>query len=164
MATYVEIASVTVGSGGASSIDFTSIPNSYTDLKLVASLRVSNSALYADILVRPNSSTSSLSCIILYGNGSAAYATSIADSYGGVANGATSTANIFSNAEWYFPNYSGNANKSFSVDSVWENNSTTASQVIGADRWSNTAAITSLTLSGNFVQYSTAYLYGIKKD
>ena len=30
--TYVAIATVTVGSGGAASIDFTSIPATYTDL------------------------------------------------------------------------------------------------------------------------------------
>ena len=164
MATYVEIAAVTVGSGGASSIDFNSIPNKYTDLKLLASLRVSNSALYADILVRPNGSSSSLSCKLLYGNGSGIYSPTIGDSYGGVANGATSTSNAFSSVEWYFPNYNSSVYKSFSADSAWENNSSTASEVMGTDLWSNTAAITSISLSGNFVQDSTAYLYGIKKD
>jgi len=37
------ISSVTVGAGGASSIDFTSIPSTYTDLRLVVSLRSGSS-------------------------------------------------------------------------------------------------------------------------
>ena len=38
--TLVKIQTVTVGSGGASSIDFTSIPQTYTDLCLVYSARL----------------------------------------------------------------------------------------------------------------------------
>ena len=41
--TYTLISSVTVGSGGASSIDFTSIPATYTDLCLVWSGRSAGS-------------------------------------------------------------------------------------------------------------------------
>ena len=37
--TFTKIASVTVGSGGASSIDFTSIPSTYTDLCVKLSTR-----------------------------------------------------------------------------------------------------------------------------
>ena len=37
--TFTLIASSTVGAGGASSIDFTSIPSTYTDLVIKASLR-----------------------------------------------------------------------------------------------------------------------------
>ena len=37
--TFTLIASSTVGAGGASSIDFTSIPSTFTDLCLEASLR-----------------------------------------------------------------------------------------------------------------------------
>ena len=39
MATYTLISSVTVGAGGASSIDFTSIPSTYTDLLVKISAR-----------------------------------------------------------------------------------------------------------------------------
>ena len=37
--TFKKIQTVTVGSGGAASIDFTSIPQTYTDLKIVLSAR-----------------------------------------------------------------------------------------------------------------------------
>ena len=143
-------------------VTFSNIPQSgYTDLKIVASMRVTNSALYADILIRPNGSSSSLSCKILYGNGAAVYSASIADSYGATANGATSTSNTFSNVEWYFPNYTSSTFKSFIADSVWENNGGTASQVMGADLWSSTAAISSLQIDGSFVSGSTFSIYGL---
>jgi hypothetical protein len=69
--------------------------------------------------------------------------------------------------EIYFPNYASATNKSFSIDSVTENNATLANQFLTAGLWSNTAAITSITLlaaSGNLAYYSTASLYGIKYD
>jgi hypothetical protein len=37
--TYEAIATVTVGSGGATDIEFTSIPGTYTDLLIKSSLR-----------------------------------------------------------------------------------------------------------------------------
>ena len=37
--TYTALASVTVGSGGAANIEFTSIPGTYTDLVMLVSLR-----------------------------------------------------------------------------------------------------------------------------
>jgi hypothetical protein len=79
----------------------------------------------------------------------------------------TDTANTFGNTDIYIPNYAGSANKSVSVDTVEENNGTTARALLGAILWSNTAAITALGLtpvSGSFVQYSTATLYGIKNS
>jgi hypothetical protein len=51
------------------------------------------------------------------------------------------------------------------VDSVQEDNQTEAYIDVVAGLWSNTAAITSLSIksnAGSFVQYSTAYLYGVK--
>jgi hypothetical protein len=74
------------------------------------------------------------------------------------------TASTFNNADLYIPNYAGSNNKSFSIDSVSENNGTAAVASLFAGLWSQTAAITSITLTsrnGNFDQYSTAYLYGV---
>ena len=47
--TYKLIETVTVGSGGAASIEFSSIPQTYTDLKVVYSLRSTNSSVILDI-------------------------------------------------------------------------------------------------------------------
>jgi len=76
---------------------------------------------------------------------------------------ATYTANTFASAEIYIPNYTSSNYKSLSVDFVGENNATTSYQYFTAGLFSNTSAITSLVIDGtdNFVQYSTATLYGI---
>jgi len=164
--TFTLIASSTVGSGGAASIDFTSISGSYTDLCLKYALRASTSTNNKDCYITLNGSTSGFSGIYLQGNSATAGSFTLARYVGNVPD-STATASTFSNSELYIPNYSGSTNKSFSVDTVQENNTSTAGQAlvqIIAGLWSNTAAITSISIapsSGTFVQYSTAYLYGI---
>jgi hypothetical protein len=68
----------------------------------------------------------------------------------------------------YLPNYAGSNNKSLSLDSAFENNSSTAYLNMVAGLWSSSAAITSLKVypasASNFAQYSTAYLYGVKNS
>jgi hypothetical protein len=82
----------------------------------------------------------------------------------GRASISTDTASTFGNLSIYIPNYAGSADKNFSVDTVSENNATTAYTQIFTGVWANTAAITQITLSlANFAQYSNAYLYGILK-
>jgi hypothetical protein len=164
--TYEAIATVTVGSGGAANMEFTSIPATYTDLKLVYSGRDNRNDTQNGVNISLNGSTSNFTGRQLQGNGSAAASFNIAR-FVSYNNGANSTANTFANAEIYFPNYASSNYKSFSSDAVEENNATTAFTFLSAGLWSNTAAITSITLtpdSANFVQYSTATLYGIKNS
>ena len=164
--TFTKIASVSVGSGGASSIDFTSIPSTYTDLVLKLSGRSTANDNWANISF--NGSTASFSSRGLYGDGSSTGSYSRSDNVNTIANdSSTSTASTFSNGEIYIPNYAGSNNKSYSVDSVTENNATAVLTSLVAGLRSNTAAITSITLTpngGNFAQYSTATLYGIKNS
>jgi hypothetical protein len=167
--TYVQIGStVTVGSGGAANIEFTSIPATYTDLKIVVSARATINSGALGIYF--NGTTSGYSWRRLIGDGSSAFSDSTA-SYPNLraigTNPSTYTASTFANTEIYIPNYAGNTNKSVSVDAVNENNATAAETSFLAGLWSNTAAITSVTLipnSDNFAQYSTASLYGISKS
>lgn len=163
--TYTLIASSTVGSGGAANIDFTSIPATYTDLVLKLSIRTDKATLGDVWLLKLNTSSADFTARWIEGNGaSASSGSSIL--YGALV-GSSATANTFNNTEIYFPNYAGNTNKSFSVDSVTENNATTAYQDLAAGLWSQTAAITGINISitsNNLVQYSTAYLYGIKNS
>lgn len=164
--TYTLISSVTVGAGGASSIDFTSIPSTYTDLCLLVSSRSSASAGTDLGLIGFNGSTASFTNKYLGGNGSIAYSGSYAR-YIGDINAATSTASTFTNLQIYIPNYAGSSNKSFSSDTAMETNATGGVLALAAGLWSNTAAINQVTLTfntGSFVQYSTAYLYGISKS
>jgi hypothetical protein len=168
--TYQAIATATVGAGGASSIDFTSIPQSYTDLCVQLSLRDGTSAQSVNGNIVFNSNTSSIySSRRLYGTGSSAGA----DSYSSLGsmpgiwiNSATSTSNTFANIMIYIPNYSGSTNKSVSIDSVTENNATGAFSGLTAGLFASTAAITSFGIStgSNFAQHSTATLYGIKNS
>jgi hypothetical protein len=166
--TYKAIATVTVGSGGAANIEFTSIPGTYTDLVVKFSLRTVASLTWDEIQVTFNSNTSSYSERLLYGTGSSAGSTSGSTRQFFIANGDTATANTFGNGEIYIPNYAGSNNKSVSGDTVNENNGSTAYIYLNAMLWSNSAAITSIKLassnSANLKQYSTATLYGIKNS
>ena len=159
------ISTVTVGAGGAASIDFTSIPGTYTDLMVVCSLRASNANTDGNVTF--NGLTTNLSSRQLYGSGSSTGSSSSASqilSYG-LADASTYTASTFSNVAIYVPNYAGSTNKSVSIDALVENNATAAYQTLVAGLWASTAAITQVTLkadTGNLVQYSTASLYGIK--
>lgn len=162
--TFELIASSTVGAGGAASIDFTSIPATFTDLCVKYSVRTSISSPYANVNIKFNGSSSSYTMIRLVGDGSSAASYSNTEIFD-VAVGSTATASTFSNAEFYIPNYAGSTNKSVSGDAVGEHNATTSQAMLYAGLWSNTAAINQVTLtptSGTFLQYTTAYLYGVK--
>jgi len=165
MPTYTQIGSaVSVGVLGAATIDFTAIPATFTDLVLKVSARVggTNTAYKVNF----NGLTTNLNSRLLYGTGSAAASgteASKVDDYAGVTI-ATYTANTFSNSEIYIPNYAGSNNKSLSIDGVTENNATASLANFTSGLWSASAAITQITLtpeSGSFVQYTTAYLYGV---
>jgi hypothetical protein len=165
--TYTLISSVTVGSGGAATMAFTSIPSTYTDLVLQVSARTDEAgANWSEGRITFNGSSSGYTNRYLVGTGSAVVSGDVGTAYvyGGRGTAAAATANTFGNSFVYIPNYTSSNNKSVSTDEVTENNATAALAFLGAGLWSNSAAITSITISnntGNFVQYSTAYLYGI---
>jgi hypothetical protein len=165
--TFVKIATVTVGAGSAATIDFSSIPSTYTDLCIKISARTNRASLADAINGALNGSSANFTYKLLEGDGASAYSASGTTGLVGVATAATATASTFASAEFYVPNYAGSTNKSISVDSVIETNAVTAYADLNALLWSNTAAITSITLTpafGSFVQYSTATLYGISKS
>lgn len=170
ISTYEKIASVTVGSGGAANIEFTSIPGTYDDLILVASLRGDNATIAVGSRITYNNNAANYSERLLYGDGTSALSANRTGTYtvwGGNAVGSTATASTFSTVEIYIPNYAGSTNKSASHISMTENNATAAQIYADATLWANTAAITSIKLTadaGNYVQHSTAFLYGIKKS
>lgn len=166
---FWKIGSVTVGAGGSSSIQFNSIPQTYTDLKLVLSLRTNDSTTSDYAIISLNSSTSNFSAMAVGSTGTANFgATWTGDAARIVseANGDGSLSNAFSIGEVNFFNYSGNTYKTIVSDSSRENNSTSAEGALVAMLWQNTSAITSITLntysSGKvFMENSTATLYGI---
>ena len=162
------ITSVTVGSGGAASVTLPAtgtIPATYTDLKVVASVRTNRASNNDWVKIGFNGSTSSFTYRELEGDGSTAASYSGSGQLAFFATAASSTSSTFGNAEVYIPNYTSANYKSYSVDTVTENNGTTAVASINAGLWSNTAAITSIELTPNlgtlFAEGSTFYLYGI---
>lgn len=158
------IQTVTVGSGGAAAIAFNSIPQTFTDLYIVLSARVAGTSI--GVGQKFNGSTANFSGRFLEGSGSSAISYTAANiiSY---ATNSTNTASTFGNSSIYIPNYTLANNKSVSLDSVTENNATAAFQLIGAVLWSSSSAITDIEFyhvnGTNFVQYSSASLYGITK-
>jgi hypothetical protein len=167
--TYQLIASVTVGAGGAATMDFTSIPATYTDLVIKLSGRSARAGQQADnLFITFNATTTGYTTRNIMGNGSSASSASYSIRYASNAvDAAGSTASTFSSHEIYIPNYTSANYKSFSADSVSENNATAAQSDLYTGLWSNTAAITSISLLpevSTWVQYSTATLYGIKNS
>lgn len=176
--TYEAIATTTVGAGGASSIDFTSIPGTYTDLVVLVSARGSSydGSSTNQLFLRFNNNSSSYSTRSL--SAATSSVVSGTNPYGvtsaiwcGEIPSINQTASTFGNTFIYIPNYTSSNNKSLSVDNVSETNGAsdyTYSLSLGAGLWSNTSVIDRITLyckftlDGTFQQYTTATLYGIK--
>lgn len=170
--TYTLISS-NVLSSTATSVTFSSIPNTYTDLVLRVSTRTDVAGVDG-VAVRVifNGNTSSVySTTILRGSGSAASSTMDAGTYGwfsfnGMAS-AGNTADTFASGELYIPSYTASVNKQMSSIYTSENNATAANMNCNALLWRNTSAISSIGLSlgsGSFISGSSFYLYGIKNS
>lgn len=163
MANLKLIEAKTLGSNTAS-ITFTDIPQTYTDLKVVISARGATSQEAGDVIVAFNGSSSNFTFKRVFSFQTTVYSDSGSTSNLGQQPSNQQTANTFGNGEFYIPNYAGSNYKSISADSSVETNSSDGFEFMGAALWSNTAAITSMTISGNggnWLQHSTFYLYGI---
>jgi hypothetical protein len=166
--TYTAIATVTVGSGGAATIDFTSIPATFTDLVVKVSGRSDRVDTTDNVIISFNGLTTNLSYRYVQGSGTSVTSSSGSTGYVGTQDASTATASTFGNAEYYIANYTSSNYKSVSSDAVDETNATDAYATLTAQLWSAVAAITSISLKPQvgtlFAQYSTATLYGIKKN
>ena len=169
MSTFILIEKSTVGAGGASSVTLGSggtIPQTYTDLKIVASVR-GTSGSFPSLRMTVNGATTNYSSVRLYGDGTnAASDTPTSPTYlvQDPIPSASETASTFGNTEFYIPNYTASVNKHILVESVAENNATSTFTMNNVGLWSQTTAISSIGFalsSGNLAQFSTFYLYGI---
>ena len=171
---FEPIATVVVGSGGSTTISFTSIPSTYKHLQIRAIGRtltagVSDNAIH----IQFNSDTgSNYSYHGLFGNGGSAFA------YAGtsVASGQISqlptdgrTASCFGVSVTDILDYA-DTSKYTTTRSLCGNSTNDTNGLIGiiSASWRNTAAVTSITLitpaagTATFAQYSHFALYGIK--
>jgi hypothetical protein len=164
---YESIATVTVGAGGSSSITFSSIPSTYKHLQ-IRIMGLGNTA--ASGLMRFNSDTSTnYSWHALYGDGSSALATyETSSGYvigNGFGSGPSSSTIPFVTIADILDYSSTSKNKTVrSLDATDKNGS--GYMVFLSGNWrNNTTAISSITIapnSGNYTQYSSFALYGIK--
>ena len=172
-ATYTLISSQTLG-GASSSITFSSIPSTYTDLVLRCSTRVSIAGPGSTLGLRFNGDSSTLySFRYIEGQGSSGTATSSGATQnairGFVSDANAATANTFGFIEIYIPSYTSTTNKQISISYATENNATASVyQGIDAGLYRNSSAISSINLfdvnGTNFMTNSSFYLYGIKNS
>ena len=165
---YDSIATVTVGSGGQASVDFTSIPSTYTHLQ-IRGIGRSASTNNAWRIRFNGDSGSNYSRHYLFGDGSNPVQTAAGSSLTsiglGVFSTSTQTSGVFTGLVADVLDYA-NTSKNTTLRSAagFDNNgSGTVGLFSGA--WFNTAAITSVSIfidSGNIAEYSQFALYGIK--
>jgi hypothetical protein len=169
--TFTKISTQTVGAGGSVGITFSNIPQTYTDLKVMISARGATGN-FTDVLPLTINGNFNLSArwIDGYNNAASSASATSAANYGVYVRepASTATANIFGNAEIYIPNYTGSTFKSFTMDIVSPNaSSTNYFNQLYAGLYPSTNAITSigfLISNGAIVQNSTFTLYGINKN
>ena len=159
-ATFEPIATTTLGSA-ASTITFSSIPGTYTDLRLVI---VGSGDTTALLYFYYNSDTgTNYSNTRLTGDGSTAASARQTGIAYNRARQSTNSSNPSLNEIDIF-SYAGSTNKTCLITSSNDQNgSGDVYKVVSL--WRSTAAITSITLlpsSGNFNSGTTATLYGIK--
>jgi hypothetical protein len=150
-------------------INIFNIPQTYTDLQLVMSVRSSGSTGSGSIGAYFSGGTypSTASWLAAVGNGSST-SSSINSAYQnfGNVNDATHTANTFSTHIIYIPEYTTTKFKQFIVDSVSENNATAAQilMLAGLDRINSPITSITMDMGGNLFQIGTTMtLYGISR-
>jgi hypothetical protein len=168
MANMIPISTITVGSGGVSTIDFINIPQTYTDLVVKISARKTSTG-GSNLQMQFNGSTSGYAQKVLLGNGSTVASYNDTSEIGFMyVTISSDTSNTFSSTDIHIPNYTGSNQKALSIDNVVENNATAANAATTTAVWTSTAPINRIYFQianggGVFAQYSTATLYGIRK-
>lgn len=166
MATYKLISSFELSST-ASSITFSSIPQTYTDLVLTISARMSSSS--GGLFVLPNNASTGYQSRRLSRESSGTSSDLLTGNYWfAYNNGSWSPSDTFSTSNYYIPNYTNTTwNKVASTDTTTANTSGAVYiyQGFNAQRITSTSAITSIVINpeggGTFSTSSGFYLYGI---
>lgn len=152
----------------AAFIEFTSIPQTFTDLLVFVSIRTSNTNVpYNNQLILFNGSSANFSARRMFGGGNNDIFNGTSTNNVGLIPSNTATSNTFGNVSIYIANYTSNSNKSYYVESAMENNATFSYTELIGGLWSNSAAINSLRITGeissDIMAGSTVSLYGIVK-
>ena len=167
---FESIATVTVGSGGAANVEFTSIPGTYQHLQIRAIGRNTTAATGLDgVFAQFNSDTgSNYARHNLIGNGTSASASATTSTtvmvFGQIPKN-NETADRFGVFVCDILDYA-NTNKYTTTRSLLGTDLNGSGEVrLTSGLWQNSAAVTSIKLTcetNNFAQYSHFALYGIK--
>ena len=167
---YASIATVTVGSGGASSITFSSIHSTYTHLQIRGISRSTYVGSGDGTIVQFNGDTgSNYAYHLLIGTGSSVVAaanSSYTYMYVGDTTGSTSTSGMFGTFVLDLLDYT-NGNKYKTLRTLNGNDQNGSGSVrFVSGLWQNTAAVNAITINSfngaGFAQYSSFALYGVK--
>jgi hypothetical protein len=158
-ATYTPIASITLGTA-ASSVTFSSIPQTYTDLVLISN--PINSGITAVNIYFNSDTGTNYSCTRIFGGGGAASSdrfSNTASSLGGWGTNANTFPYVFIS---HIMNYSNTTTFKTMLTRPSEMNAAYVGLI--STLWRSTAAITSVSFTGNlnFSVGSTFNLYGIQ--
>jgi hypothetical protein len=168
---YESIQTVTVGSGGQSSISFSSIPSTYKHLQIRALAKTNVSSGYSQIVLNFNGDTASnYNNHQLYGFGASAGAQSAGSQpvlYNGyISANFGSTANMFGATIIDILDYTSTNKTKVTRGLSGIDMNGSGAVTFGSGLWLGTTAINSITVGNdtgsNFVQYSSFALYGIK--
>jgi hypothetical protein len=172
---FDSIATVTVNSGGASTVTFSSIPSTYTHLQIRASVQTNRGTYATDsyYLQFNNDTGSNYNYGWVRGNGSSAaayhYPSAQTMAYIESASGSTVSPTAFGAAVIDILDYKDtNKYKTIRTLSGTDINGTVAGYggfvYLSGGLWMSTSAITSIKITGDntFQNYTTFALYGIK--
>ena len=164
----------TVTSGAPITIIFNNIPQTYTDLKVVGSIRSNQTGQTFRFIsfFLNNSQGTAYSSRRLNGNGSSAGTSAQANDsvvyINNILPAALAASNTFGSLEINIPSYASSSFKQFTIDAVSENNATTSYQELQIGLCRTNAPITSIHLEigdyGNSYAIGSTYtLYGISR-
>lgn len=165
---FESIATVDVGSGGSSTISFTSIPSTYKHLQI--SLYGNSSGADAAFVTFNSDSTGSYSRfrVVATGSGSAGAGATVGDSAAIINSGTMgfpSASNYFGVSIIDIVDYASTAKYKVIRSLTGEDTNSNGGMEMTSNTWYKTEAITRIDIAayaGSWTQYSKAALYGIK--
>lgn len=168
---FYQIATTTVGAGGTSYVEFTSIPQTYTHLQIRGIQRFSgtpNEFIYYQL--NSDTTASNYNSHSIRGDGAAVTSSNFLTTYPGIVQdrnipGSTNITGVFGCTVFDLLDYTNtNKFKTARIIGGYDSNGSGVTS-ISSGAWRSTSAVTSIKLypaSGSFTQYTSFALYGIK--
>lgn len=148
--------------------DIGGIPQTFTDLLVLGSIRRNTTTDNAFITLNWGDETATHSGRILAGTGTGVNTSTFSAPngfLGTIGQGSNYTASVFNNFQVYIPNYTSTTGfKTFSVDGVTENNATESYQIISAGLFQSNNPVRKIMIDsfgGTLIAGSTVSVYGI---